>query len=174
MSRSEEGCDGQDHGGQEPTGASQRVLRPIPDTRGGEVLLRASWLGTVLLAITCALAIASTALEVVLVAVSSLMFVVGVLAFGRAFLFAVSVRREDLIGVGGLYFLAGSAPRRVQANLLGSFAVQVGIGLVTAAVRPYTALAFAVLAPLYGLGLTGMWGAIHGTFPTRPVAGSER
>lgn len=142
--------------------------RPI-DTNDGDALLAASWIGTGVLAVASIAAVASAALESVLVAVSLLMFALGIALFIRAFLFAVNVRREDLIGIGGLFFLAGSAPRRVQRSLLGSFGAQAAIGLATAIIGPYTALAFAVLASMYGLGLCGLWGAIHGTFPRRPV-----
>lgn len=154
-------------------GAAEEPARPrleIVDTHEGDVLLWLSWGGTGLLALVSVAAVLRSSLEVVLLAVSLLMFVLGCLLFARAFLFAVSTRREDLISIGGLFLLLGSAPRRVQANLLGSLGVQVLISLVTAGVRPYTALAFGVLAPMYGLGLTGLWGAIHGTFPRREVA----
>ena len=36
-----------------------------------------------------------------------------------------------------------------------------------AAVRPYTAVAFTVLAPMFGLGMMALWGARHGRFPER-------
>ncbi|MBI2703719.1 MAG: hypothetical protein HYX32_00290 [Actinobacteria bacterium] len=150
--------------------AAERVEHPVlVDTNDGDALLAASWIGTGVLAVASVVAVASASLESVLIAVSLIMFALGIVLFIRAFLFAVNVRREDLIGIGGLFFLAGSAPRRVQRSLLGSFGAQAAIGLATAIIRPYTALAFAVLASMYGLGLCGLWGAIHGTFPRRPV-----
>ena len=56
--------------------------------------------------------------------------------------------------------------------MLGSLAAQVAIGVGTAAARPFTSLAFGVLAPLYGLALTGLWGARHGRFENRSSAHS--
>ena len=47
-------------------------------------------------------------------------------------------------------------------------AVQCGIGGATAAARPYTSLAFGVLAPLWSYGLTVLWNAVYGAFPDRP------
>jgi len=41
----------------------------------------------------------------------------------------------------------------------------------TAAARPNSSLAFGILAPLWGQGLAGLWGARHGAFPPRPAAG---
>lgn len=148
-------------------------LVPV-DTHDGDALLVASWAGTVVLAVAAVLAVVSATLEPVLVTVSLLLFAAGIFLFARAFLYAVNVRREDLIGIGGLFFLAGSAPRRVQVRLIGSFVAQITIGLVTAALRPYTALAFAVLASMYGLGMMGLWGAVHGTFPPRPLSDEPR
>ena len=45
------------------------------------------------------------------------------------------------------------------------------MGVVTAAAEPYTALAFGVLTPMYGLGLTVLWAALHGEFRPRPETG---
>jgi hypothetical protein len=38
------------------------------------------------------------------------------------------------------------------------------LAVAAASIRPYTAVAFAVLAPMLGLGAMAMWGARHGTF----------
>ena len=81
---------------------------------------------------------------------------------------AIGRSRTDLIGMGGLFFLAGSAPRAVQRSLWASLAVEVVVAVATAAARPFTPLAFGVLAPMFGLGVMGLWGAKFGTFPPRP------
>jgi hypothetical protein len=85
-----------------------------------------------------------------------------------AYAVAVGRSRTDLIGIGGLFFLAGSAPRSVQRPLIASLVAEVVIAGVTASTRIYTPLAFGVLVPMYGLGLMGLWGARFGTFPPRP------
>ena len=41
-----------------------------------------------------------------------------------------------------------------------------GIGF--AAARPFTALAFATLVPVFGLAINGIWSARHGFFVDRP------
>jgi hypothetical protein len=46
-------------------------------------------------------------------------------------------------------------------------AVEILVALTTASVRPFTSLAFGVLAPVYGLALAGLWGAQYGTFKPR-------
>ena len=70
--------------------------------------------------------------------------------------------RGDEIAVASLFFLQGSAPAPVQKHLLGAFAVSVVVALATAWFNP-----FAVLVPMLPLGLVGLWGARHGTFPPR-------
>jgi hypothetical protein len=50
---------------------------------------------------------------------------------------------------------------------LGSLAVEVVVAFGTAAARPYTIAASAILAPVYGLALCGLWAARYGTFPPR-------
>ena len=40
--------------------------------------------------------------------------------------------------------------------------------VAAASIRPFTAVAFGILAPMLGLGLMGLWGARHGRFPAAP------
>lgn len=100
--------------------------------------------------------------------VDGVLFAIGVVASLWAYAVAVGRSRTDAIGIAGLFFLSGSAPTQVRRRLLGAFAVQVVIAVVTASIRPYTSVAFGILVPMFGLGLAGLWGAKHGTFPARP------
>jgi len=104
---------------------------------------------------------------VLAVVVALTLFFVGCVVFLWAFGVAVNRSRTDAIGIGGLYFLAGSAPRDVQVALLVPFGVQIVVALVTAGLRPFTSLAFGVLVPMFGLGQAGLWGARYGTFGPR-------
>ena len=99
--------------------------------------------------------------------VSLVLFAVGCVTFLWAFAIAVNRSRTDAIGIGGLFFLQDSAPRPVQVRLLGALAVQVVVAVATAAVHPFTSQAFAVLAPMFGLGMAGLWGARYGHFEPR-------
>ena len=138
---------------------------PLP----GRGIRRASWIGTGVFTVTAvASAIAPNTFIAAGVATSLVLFFAGMALFLWAYAVAVNRSRTDLIGMGGLFFLAGSAPRPVQWSLLGSLAVEVVVGLVTAAVHPFTPLAFGVLAWMYGLALCGLWAARYGTFPPRP------
>jgi hypothetical protein len=141
--------------------------------------VRASWAGTLLFAAT---AIAATVagdrngdagamgpVRGAALVVALGLFAAGTVAFLAAYAVAVNRSREDAIGIGGLYFLAGTttAPRATKRALLASLTAQTAVALVTAGARPYTTLAFGILVPVYGLGLTGLWGARHGTFERR-------
>lgn len=99
--------------------------------------------------------------------VSGLLFAVGVVLFLWGYAVGVARSRDEQITLGGLFFLVGTAPRIVRFRLRLAFAVQVAIAVVVASVRPYTSVAFAVLAPMLGLGAMAMWGARHGDFPAR-------
>ena len=94
-------------------------------------------------------------------------FAFGTLVLALAFLRAVDRSRDETIGVGGLFFGAGSAPRPVRVRLLGALVVQTVVSIIVASTHVYTALAFGVLAPMWSLGLTGLWVAAYGTFPSR-------
>jgi hypothetical protein len=133
----------------------------------GQRILWASVIGTVIFVAATAIGtIVIDAVEVTVV-VSLALFALGMAVFFVAYVKAIARSRYEAIGMGGLFFLAGSAPRPAQLVLLGSLAVEVVVGLVAASVRIYTPVAFALLVPMYGLGLAGLWGANHGTFPPR-------
>ena len=140
--------------------------RPVPAS-----IVRASWIGTAVFAVSSAAAVASTAARIPAGVVAAVLFVGGVGVFSWAYAIAVGRSRTDNIGIGGLFFLAGehTAPRNDRRQLLMSLATETIIALTAAGLRPFTTLAFGVLVPLYGLSLTGLYGARHGRFGRRSV-----
>jgi len=136
----------------------------------GQGVIRASWAGTIAFGIgTVAGVVAPDALAWLGFAVSLALFIVGCVVFAWAFVLAVARSRTDEIAVTNLYLLSG-APAAVRAQLFGSLAVEIIVAFGTAAARPYTIAATAILAPVYGLGLCGLWAARYGTFPPRKPA----
>ena len=129
--------------------------------------MAASWIGSAVFAVTAIGDAITSSLKWPAFVVAVGMFAVGTGLFVAALVIAAGRSRREEIGMGGLFFLQGSAPRDVQWHLLGSLIAQVVIAFATAAARPYTSLAFGILAPVYGLGLTGLWAARHGTFGPR-------
>ena len=155
----------------EPTGIEvDDEEEPLP----GTAIVNASWGGTgVYTALAVLGAIAPDTFAVPAAVVSVVLFLVGCVVFLVAYWRAVQRSRTDLIGIGGLYFLAGSAPRAAQVPLLSSLALEVVVAIVTSSIRLYTPLAFGFLVPVYGLGLCGLWGARYGTFPPRPAPAAK-
>ena len=142
----------------------------MPECPAGQPtgLVTASWIGTGALAVTAIPAAAFQGpLVPISVVVSLVLFGIGIVAFLAAYARAVGRSRTDAIGIGGLFFLAGSAPDSVQRHMMASLALEVVLALAVAFARVYTPMAFAVLAPMYGLGLAGLWGARYGTFGPR-------
>ena len=133
----------------------------------GESLIRFSVLTTALFTVTSVVAVLVEGFRTTSAVIDLVLFAIGIVAFMAAFLIAVNRSRVELIGVGGLYFLAGCAPRTVQVRLLGALAVQVVVAVAAASAAPFTSVAFGILVPVLGLGLAGLWGARHGTFPAR-------
>jgi hypothetical protein len=93
------------------------------------------------------------------------LFFAGCAVFALDIALAAARSRDDAMGIGGLFFLAGSAPRPVQVHLLGSLAVQVAVAVLGAALHPFTPLAFGTLVPTSALALAGLWSVRHGLFP---------
>ena len=130
--------------------------------------IRAALVGT---AVFTVVAVAAAALPdqlaVVAVVVDLVLFAAGIVAFVAALLKAADRSRTEAVTLAGVFWLSGTAPQEARRPLLGALAVEVAVALVTAGVRPFTGLAFGVLVPVYALGLTGLWGARHGTFAAR-------
>lgn len=100
-------------------------------------------------------------------AVSVGLFVMGCALFMVDLLLAAARSREDAMGIGGLFFLAGSAPPSIQRHLLGSLVAQTLVAIIAAALDPFTPLAFGTLVPLVGLAFCGLWSVRYGMFPER-------
>jgi hypothetical protein len=138
------------------------------DDRRGEAILRAGYAGTAVF-VLCSIAatIAPGSLGGLVAVVDLGLFFVGVGTFLAAYVVAIGRSRSETIGVGGLFFLQGCAPRGVQVRFLALLGIQVVVAFATASIRIYSPLAFGILVPMYGIGLAGLWGARHGRFPER-------
>ena len=134
----------------------------------GEGIINGSWAGTgayVALAVGGSILPDTFAIPTAILA--GVLFVLGCIAFLWAYAVAVSRSRTDLIGIGGLYVLADSAPRLVRFRMRASLAVEVVAATASSSIRPFTPMAFGFLVPLFGLGMMGLWGARYGTFDAR-------
>jgi hypothetical protein len=106
--------------------------------------------------------------SVVSVAVSLVLFLVGSVAFLWGFAVGIGRSQYEAVTLGGLFFLGGdTAPAEVRRALRVLLAVQVVVAVVAASVRPFSELAFGILAPVLGLGLITLWAARHGEFPAK-------
>jgi hypothetical protein len=97
--------------------------------------------------------------------VSTAMFCGGCVGFAIGFLRAAGRSRTEVIDLAGLFYLTGSAPRAVRRPMLGLWFAQIGVATAAIAV---TDPPFAVMAPVWGIGLITWWASLHATFPTRP------
>lgn len=139
---------------------------------GGEVpgrwIIVVSWLSTAVFVLATVPALVDPEAAVAaFFAVSVVLFVAGCAVFMVDLVLAAARSRDDAMGIGGLFFLAGSAPTSVQRHLLGSLSVQVVVAVVAAALDPFTPLAFGTLVPTLGLAFCGLWAVLHGMFPAR-------
>lgn len=134
----------------------------------GRVIVAASWLSTALLLVVTALAVLDPDTFIApFFAVAVGLFFAGCAVFVVDLVLAAARSRTHEMGIGGLFFLAGSAPRGVQVNLLGSLAAQLVISFTGAALDPFTPLAFGTLVPVLPLALCGLWAVRHGLFGER-------
>lgn len=138
------------------------------DRPPGRGIVVASWISTAAFAaVTVPAVIDPDAAVVWFFGVSVVLFLAGCALFLVDLVLAAARSRTDAMGIGGLFFLAGSAPPSVQRHLLGSLGVQVVVAVVAAALDPFTPLAFGTLVPTLGLAFCGLWAVRHGLFPAR-------
>lgn len=119
----------------------------------------------VFVALTAAAVVLPGPVRLAAVALDLILFLAGAVLFLAAFVVAVGRSRTETVTLAGTFLLAGTAPAPVRRRFGFLFAVQFVVGLVAASLRPYTAVAFAVLAPMSVLGAMAWWGARHGATP---------
>jgi len=155
----------------EPDAAPEATVdEPWPDgPPASPGLIRLDLWGTVVFSVLSVVgAIAATPATAYPAAIcAGVLAVGGCVAFAWGYAIAVGRSRYDEIDLAGLFFLSRSAPPAARRPLLGLLTVQTVVGVGAAAIRPFTVLAFCVLAPLWGLGLITLWSARNGRFPRR-------
>ncbi len=136
----------------------------MSDGYDGQRIVVATWVGVVLFFVTAVPAAAGVAgFDVAALIVDVALFLAGIGVFLWAFAVAVARNTQgDEIVVSSLFLIQGPVPRPVRFHLFGALAVSVVIAGATG-----TSNAFGVLVPMFPLGLIGLWGARHGTFPPR-------
>ncbi len=146
------------------------MVDPGADDEPGAGLVKLAFLGTGgLVATSVGAATLPETLGAIHAALSVVLFAVGTGALLWAYALGVSRSRAELIAIPGLFFLAGpTAPGSTRRQLRIALAVEVVAVVTAAAIRPFSEVAFGILAPMFGLGLMSMWGGRHGTFPPRP------
>ena len=122
--------------------------------------LRAALVGTIVMVVVVLLGGLSAFGRSLTALVSLVMFLGGAVMMAAALVIAAQRSRRSLIAVGDVFF---SGPKAFLVCL----GVQVVAAFASAAAHPNTGAAFAILAPVYGLGIMGLWGARHGQFPAR-------
>ena len=151
-------------------GYARRVERELADR--GRVIVLTSWLGNVVFALTTIpVAVGVDAFDAPAAAVALALFFTSLVVWVWALVVAAArTTRGDDVAVTTLFLLEGNVPRRVRWNLYGSFGVCLAIAVGTVVANP-----FAVLVPMFPLGLVGLWGARHGRYPARkaPTARSR-
>ena len=140
----------------------------------GRTIIITSLAGTaVFTAVAIAAAIAPKTLGGTAVVVDLVLFAMGVAAFLSAYAIAIGRSRFDAIGIGGLYFLVGSAPAAVRRLLLGALAVETVVAFATAGARPFSpAPRSASWCPCSASG-SAVGGARYGHFDPRDERGAH-
>lgn len=141
---------------------------PIDPSAGppGERIVRADQIGTGALAAATVLAavVDADAAQALYLVVCAALFVAGCGAFAVGFVRAAGRSRTEVVDLAGLFYLTGAAPRPVRRMLLGLWFAQIAVATASVAV---THPPWAVMAPVWGIGVLTLWSSRHGHFPPR-------
>lgn len=107
--------------------------------------------------------------------VSMGLFAIGVATTLWSYAKALERSRVEEVGVANLYLLTGqTAPKPVRRVMTAALTTQVvaavvgaWIGVVGLDKGELNALAFGVLVPMFGVGMNGVWAALHGSYGPR-------
>jgi hypothetical protein len=139
------------------------------DPERGERTIVVSWAANALFAATAlpaALGVGAFDIAAIAVALGLFAISLGVWTWAFAVALARTTRGDDVV-VASMFLIQGPAPKRVRLSLFGSLAACLVVTAVTAAAEP-----FGVLVPMLPLGLIGLWGSRHGSFPPRRMPGA--
>ena len=143
-------------------GASQSGRSP------GQPLLRLAWQSTLALAVVATFGLMAPESSGPFVVTACLtMFVLGLLLFVFGLMYGLRRSRVEAVTVAGLFLLQNSAPRSIRRQFAWLTITQLVVALIAAALRPYTDIAFLILAPMLPVGSAALWSAQHGFFPER-------
>ena len=140
-------------------------MTPLPPIEGQRLLV-ADLLGTIaLVAVTILAAFTtSTPAQVIGLVVAGVLFVGGCGAFAVGFVRAAGRSRTEAVDLAGLFYLTGSAPDAARRWFLGLWFAQIAVAVAAIAVsRP----PFAVMAPVWGIGIITWWASLHASFSPR-------
>ena len=143
-------------------GASQSGRSP------GQPLLRLAWQSTLALAVVATFGLMAPESSGPFVVTACLtMFVLGLLLSVFGLMYGLRRSRVEAVTVAGLFLLQNSAPRSIRRQFAWLTITQLVVALIAAALRPYTDIAFVILAPMLPVGSAALWSAQHGFFPER-------
>ncbi len=144
----------------------------------GARVVRLDLVGTALFLIALAIAIPlkdQRSAQFLIGGVSMALFTIGVATTLWAYTRALDRSRVEEVGVANLYLLTGdTAPKVVGRTMSLALGVQVlaalggaWAGMVGLDKGQLNALAFGVLVPMFGIGMNGVWAALHGSYGPR-------
>ena len=150
------------------------MAEPHEDPNPGAGLVNLTFVGTGLLVGTSvAGAVAPDTFGVAHAVLSCVLFAIGTGGFLWAYALGVSRSRVDLVSIPGLFFLTGdTAPVEIRRPFRVALGVEIAAVVIAASIRPYTEVAFGILAPMFAMGLMGAWGGRYGRFPLRSATES--
>jgi len=141
---------------------------PMTMPTGTHRLQTLNRIGTALFVVTAVVAVlGSGTVRTGSAIVAVVLFAVGTVAMLLAFLRGVDRSRTEQVSVASLFLLMGSVPTTVRREFHLLTALQTVVGVATAAMEPFTSLAFGILVPMLGLGLSSLWAASYGMFSPR-------
>jgi hypothetical protein len=147
----------------------------MSEMQSGRRIVQSNVVGTAVFTLAALVASFVTSVRGPAVVLFLLLFAAGIFCFLGSYATALERSKTDEIGTANLYLLTGkTAPQSVKGRMLAAFGVQTVVSLVVTILglrglggNEANPMAFAVLVPMFGLGLNGLWASRNGAFGPR-------
>ena len=139
-----------------------------PDQHGSSLLRLNLWVTLGFAAIVALTHVTADTLDVPFAVLCAVLFVIGIGLSGLGFWNGIQRSRLEEVSLAGLLAVDASFVAKSARNAIWITNVaQIVVAIVAGTLRPFTGQAFALLVPMFGVGIATVWGSRHAVFHRR-------
>ncbi len=139
-----------------------------PDQHGSSLLRLNLWVTLGFAAVVALTHVTADALDVPFAVLCAVLFLIGIGLSGLGFWNGIQRSRREEVSLAGLLAVDASyVAKRARNAIWVTNVAQIVVAIVAGSLRPFTGQAFALLVPMFGVGIATVWGSRHAVFHRR-------